>query len=287
MSNRIKMIEKSHGSDNTSGILSSEIQELAKRIVVIEKSHDIETSSVILSSEIQNLTERIVAMERSHYIETTSDILSSEIQNLTERVVAMEKSHYIETTSDILSSEIQNLTERIVAMEKSLETDRKPDIPSVEIQNLANRIQGIENILQQNVTRRLECIASFENIQSNLDVQMFDGRCYFIGRQYLSWSKTQAKCQLAGANLVTDPSQRLIDFLTEVIENHFWIGARKTNIGSFQWITNGETVYWNDRRWDGNHPYYNERNLCVYVNVGRRKWRDYDCNHRYNYVCEL
>ncbi|XP_033751990.1 brevican core protein-like [Pecten maximus] len=168
-------------------------------------------------------------------------------------------------------------------------TDSNSDALTSTIQNLTRRIEVLEKSLPPSIMKRFECLSSFEKIELNPTINMFEKRCYYVGLQYyLSWENAQFQCQLAGANLLTDPSTELMDVLFETFQsngNKIWLYGNKTE-GTFKWITNGKVIDDNDARWAPALPRPTINDTCIYVYQDTKKWYDGPCSEIHHFVCE-
>lgn len=110
--------------------------------------------------------------------------------------------------------------------------------------------------------------------------EYFDGSCYKIASENLTFASARNSCVAQGADLVKISSEEENTFLTEKALDKAWIGLKKAQDDSFYWQDGSAVSY---KKWkDG----LSRSNPCVVMDVNGT-WQDSLCSFTPNkYICE-
>ncbi|XP_033120522.1 adhesion G protein-coupled receptor L3-like isoform X2 [Anneissia japonica] len=130
----------------------------------------------------------------------------------------------------------------------------------------------------------------------NLEWRMFEGKCYNLYQESLTWYEAEKRCKIYGADLVLLKNEKLNDFAVNLAASisssirFIWMGLtdRETE-GEFKWNDGTDLVYNN---WGSVEP--NNRGTdfqpnadCVllYINGMTGEWKDKSCEETLFYMC--
>ncbi|KAL8571718.1 hypothetical protein ACOMHN_060804 [Nucella lapillus] len=143
------------------------------------------------------------------------------------------------------------------------------------------------------------CLPAAEGQSCLNEWTFYEGSCYIIGSELLTWADSEQMCRLMGSDLVVVDTALENNFLKRFLEDHHsttqsgrthvWLGA--TDIfqeGSFLWLNTFQNVtYSHWARGEPNSAYGSDSEDCVQMRreVGWR-WNDQSCASLSYFVCE-
>ncbi|KAJ8005151.1 hypothetical protein DPEC_G00143670 [Dallia pectoralis] len=109
----------------------------------------------------------------------------------------------------------------------------------------------------------------------------FEGACYFLSRNRMTWIDSRDECQKKGGNLAIINNQRVQTFLTKNGNLEYWIGLRRRT-GTWFWVNNTAVghSYWSDTR--------NQYDCGVLTgrDPPERSWTSSLCHVSIFYICQ-
>ncbi|KFQ57071.1 PREDICTED: C-type lectin domain family 4 member A-like [Nestor notabilis] len=120
----------------------------------------------------------------------------------------------------------------------------------------------------------------------------FQGSCYFISGDAMSWAASEQNCTGMGSHLVVINSEAEQDFLSKEVkkpsrgENHY-IGLSAQSVSQWHWVDqtpfNVSAAFWRE-----GEPSNTDHEKCVVIHRTSRplnNWNDVPCNS-HNRICE-
>lgn len=124
----------------------------------------------------------------------------------------------------------------------------------------------------------------------------FNGRCYLLSDDIITWSQAEKKCQTHGAHLLVPNNQEELDFISSIVEiqHSYWIGlVERHHEGHWSWV-DGTDYSTSEKFWDDGQPdnwdYRENGEDCGQIQSSskriRKLWNDADCQLQHRYICE-
>ncbi|XP_062395408.1 CD209 antigen-like protein C isoform X2 [Sardina pilchardus] len=110
----------------------------------------------------------------------------------------------------------------------------------------------------------------------------FEGFCFLLSRDRLTWSESRGECQRRGAYLAVPDQDRVQNFLSQKSKDLHWIGLSRPRSGEWTWVddsTLGKS-HWSKRPGEED---------CVYLNgedVSTQNWATAKCSAVSYYICQ-
>ncbi|XP_061117664.1 CD209 antigen-like protein C [Conger conger] len=121
----------------------------------------------------------------------------------------------------------------------------------------------------------------------------FQGSCYLLSSDRLSWHDAEKICEDQGAQLFVINNADELDFIEGVMfDTNYWIGlVERAEEGHWSWV-DGTNFLTTPHFWDVGQPdewdYPANGEDCGELRINLRpRWNDADCSLRVRYICEL
>ena len=118
---------------------------------------------------------------------------------------------------------------------------------------------------------------------------MYNGHCYYIEEDIMSFARARAGCLSKGADLAIVNDQEESDFLKGILSegNWAWIGLRDvTRNGNWQWIDGSMATFVDWVPGEPNNFEGNQEN-CVHIRMETNgQWNDWACWGEIKSICE-
>lgn len=121
----------------------------------------------------------------------------------------------------------------------------------------------------------------------------FEGWCYYVSVESLTWEEAVAECATQASNLVEVDSDAENTFLIKLAEEKgvsgfgVWLGASdKTREGAWIWETTRRDIANTYSNFISPEPNGYRKENCLHLYSGSWKWNDIRCYERMRYICE-
>ncbi|XP_033763161.1 C-type lectin domain family 4 member E-like [Pecten maximus] len=129
-------------------------------------------------------------------------------------------------------------------------------------------------------------------------VEYQDECLLFVTNTTMGWHEAENVCRNYPSYLVTDDNEDKHDFIEMFINvfshnwhlRHFWNGVSDFVVeNQWRWVETGVSVE-STTFWDKGQPNGLDGQNCVALTMNSANslvWRDYDCTHKYHFICEM
>ncbi|XP_041963687.1 CD209 antigen-like protein A isoform X1 [Alosa sapidissima] len=153
-----------------------------------------------------------------------------------------------------------------------------------------DRLNEGENIDVSSVCTLERCLSIYPQRQVHTstchkcgkDWVEFEGFCFLLSRERLTWSESRSECRRRGGYLAVPDQDRVQNFLSQVSKSLHWIGLSRSRSGAWLWVDNSTLgkSNWSEQPGEAD---------CVYLNgeaVPAQSWTTAKCSAVTYYICQ-